>query len=87
MLGGTGIVGFIFDDAKEEGRANNPSLGACSVFTRLGEESPTQATKQAFNLDLTCGCIFILVLDIASLNVPRRCLKRQPERIQGLSNF
>jgi hypothetical protein len=62
MLGGAGILGVITDNAKEEGRANNPSLGACSVFTQLGEESPLQATKQAFNLDLNCRFIVILVI-------------------------
>jgi hypothetical protein len=31
MLGGAGIAGFIFDGAKEEGMANNLSLGACPV--------------------------------------------------------
>jgi hypothetical protein len=62
MLGGAGILGVITDNAKEEGRANNPLLGACSVFTQLGEGSPLQAIKQAFNLDLNCRFIVILVI-------------------------
>jgi hypothetical protein len=53
----------------------------------IGEESPTQATKQAFNMDFTCGYTVIPILGIVSLNVPRHHSKRQLERIQGLSNL
>jgi hypothetical protein len=53
VLGDVGIVGAIYNDAKE-GSANNVLLGPVRSSPDWGRKSSSQAAKQVFNLNSTC---------------------------------
>jgi hypothetical protein len=72
-LGDVGIVGAIYNNAKE-GSANNVSLGACSVFIRLGEEKPISGRQTGVQLEY-------------NLLVPKQCSNHQPDSILAFSTL
>jgi hypothetical protein len=73
VLGDVGIVGAIYNDAKE-GSADNVSLGACSVFTRLGEEKFISSSQTGVQLEF-------------NLLVPRQCSNHQSDGILAFSTL
>jgi hypothetical protein len=73
VLGEVRIVGAIYDNAKE-GSANNVSLGACSVFTRLGEEKFISSSQTGVQLEF-------------NPLVPRKCSNHQSDSILAFSTL